>query len=299
MSPRQGALQRALLAAVLNAGAFACLGGDLEVGVLLAPASPTDGGIQPGAENTGVPTGTVLATHVGDLRVEQAGAVIDGLDVQGGVDIHADGVTLRRTRVQCTGSRAWCIQLASGVRGVRIEDAEVGGGADGITFNASAAGILLSATADSLSPNTVARTHVHHVGDGLSLEGNSTVEASWVHTLARHSSVQAAQSVGGDNLVLRGNTLECGLGGCVLLERIGGGPPIARVLIAGNWLLGTEDGSAKSWTGIATSAGISEIEVVNNRFNRSFELGAGVRGSPWTTWTGNTYVDDGSVVPAP
>ena len=48
----------------------------------------------PDATNTGVPAGTTLTPHVGDLTISTPGAVVSGLDITGSVLITASNVTL-------------------------------------------------------------------------------------------------------------------------------------------------------------------------------------------------------------
>ena len=61
-----------------------------------APAPPPSGG-RPGPGNTGVPDGTKLTVHSGDLTVSKDGTVVDGLDIRGFLNIKASNVTVRRS----------------------------------------------------------------------------------------------------------------------------------------------------------------------------------------------------------
>src|SRR6185312_7570768 len=52
----------------------------------------------PTPSTTGVPSGTTL-TASGPITVTTPGTVIDGKDVTGGIDVQADDVTIRNSRV--------------------------------------------------------------------------------------------------------------------------------------------------------------------------------------------------------
>lgn len=59
-----------------------------------SPLSPSE---KPGPSNTGVPAGTSLTRFNGDLVITTPGAIIDGLDVHGFVEVKAPNVTIRRS----------------------------------------------------------------------------------------------------------------------------------------------------------------------------------------------------------
>ncbi|SDL83304.1 hypothetical protein, partial [Tessaracoccus oleiagri] len=58
----------------------------------------------PNATNTGVPAGTVLRRS-GSIVVTTPGTVIDGLDVDGSIDVQANNVTIRNSRVSTGAAR--------------------------------------------------------------------------------------------------------------------------------------------------------------------------------------------------
>src|SRR5439155_26481061 len=80
----------------------------------------------PDATNTGVPAGTGLTTVNGDLTVCQAGAVVDGKDVHGCVNVKAPHVTVRRSKITCTGFFG-VASLAEWYKGggLTVEDTEI------------------------------------------------------------------------------------------------------------------------------------------------------------------------------
>ena len=64
------------------------------------PESASAATARPGSSNTGVPVGTTLRVHQGDLVVTKAGTVIDSLDIRGEVYIKANNVKITRSIVR-------------------------------------------------------------------------------------------------------------------------------------------------------------------------------------------------------
>jgi len=58
------------------------------------------GQAKPVASNTGVPAGTVLTVHNGDMTISTPGTVLDSLDIHGRVSVTAANVTIKRCRVR-------------------------------------------------------------------------------------------------------------------------------------------------------------------------------------------------------
>lgn len=58
----------------------------------------------PDATNTGVPAGTTLTIVNGDQTYRTAGQVISGLDIRGCVRIAAAGITIKNSRITCSGA---------------------------------------------------------------------------------------------------------------------------------------------------------------------------------------------------
>ncbi|MFS0701031.1 hypothetical protein AB6N24_13755 [Cellulomonas sp. 179-A 4D5 NHS] len=162
------------------------------------------------AASTGVPTGTALKVHTGDLVVTTPGAVIDALDVRGFIKVQAPNVTIKRTIVRgrpITSSFA-LITNSAGQYPFTIEDSEL------VAADASPhiAGII--------GHNfTVRRTEIAKVIDSVHITGsNVTVENSWLHDNLIYmqdpnhnggpSHADNVQIQGGSNFMFRGNTIE-------------------------------------------------------------------------------------------
>jgi predicted xylan-binding protein with Ca-dependent carbohydrate-binding module len=66
--------------------------------VRMEAAAP--GSTKPDASNTGVPAGTKLTVHNGDINITKDGTVIDGWDLHGFVRINASNVTIRNSIIR-------------------------------------------------------------------------------------------------------------------------------------------------------------------------------------------------------
>ncbi len=87
----------------------------------------------PNASNTGVPAGHTLTIHNGTLTVDKAGTVIDGLEVHGDINVTANDVIIRNSRVLNRGD--WGIIQRQGVHGLQVLDTDVhGNGTDRLQF---------------------------------------------------------------------------------------------------------------------------------------------------------------------
>lgn len=283
---RARTLSVALAAALSASGWFAAQQSDgparndlVPVGVApapppVAPAGPPRGEIagasRPGPMSTGVPAGTDLRP-ARTIRARNAGAVLEGLDIRGGVTIEADNVTVRRSRV--TSGTFWAVYIAEGVLGTVLEDLEIAGkvGCD--------AGI-------SGGNYTARRLNVHGCSDGVKLGDNTTIEASWIHDLrvTPTSHNDCVQLSGGHSVTVRGNALEAPpwQNSAVFIKVDFGS--IDDVLVDGNWL----DGGG--YTLYVVSA--SSVTVRNNRFGRRHDFGpASIESS--ITQSGNVWDDTG------
>src|SRR5262249_37103233 len=91
----------------------------------------------PYAANIGVPAGTTLTTHNGDLIIDTDGAVVSGLDIHGTVYINANNVTLVNCKV--TDANWVVVRIANDMTGVVVQNCEINGVGTG---NDGSAGIL-------------------------------------------------------------------------------------------------------------------------------------------------------------
>jgi hypothetical protein len=192
----------ALAAAASLAVAFAAVGcgnpapgpGNGNEAACGLPAYPTEA-------CTGVPEGTSLTTHEGDLVVTTAGQVVDGLRVTGGIEVRAEGVVIRNSEVRGP--------VRNDVDGRRyrftIEDSTVGTTSGCSSWGNGAVGV---------SNYTARRVQVAGFPDGFRVAGSDTVIEHSMVTLCSsnpedHSDgIQAYGAAGATNIVIHHNTID-------------------------------------------------------------------------------------------
>jgi hypothetical protein len=135
-----------------------------------APKPATTG--RPGAGNTGVPAGTKLTVHQGDLKITKANTVIDAMDIRGIVWVQAPGVVIKRSLItgRPTNTDLALVMVQDG-GSVTVQDTEMYAKHP----NAHIRGVI--------GKNfTLRRANVHTVIDQMVITGdNVTVEDSWLH----------------------------------------------------------------------------------------------------------------------
>lgn len=236
----------------------------------------------PDATTTGVPSGTTL-TPSGSITVTTPGLVVDAKDVSGTINIKANNVTVKRTRV--VGPGLYSVRIYSGFTGTVVEDSELVGNADGCSANIASANY------------TARRINASGCADGLKVGNNVNILDSYIHDQRRFtgSHNDAVQSTGASNVTITGNRIDgpYRLGTSAVLFQTNTGP-VDNVLIDSNYLSG---GSYTVYMkdknngyGPPTNA-----RITNNTFERdSYLYGVWtVSGNP--VRTGNVY-DDGQPV---
>jgi hypothetical protein len=173
---------------------------------------PDQAPIWPSAHNTGVPKGTSLTKHSGDLTINEPGAVIDGLDIHGFVAIQAPDVTIRRSiiRGSSTGRNKGIVKITHAkAKNFRLIDSQI------IPKNPS---VFL----DGLKTNTstiLERVDISGTIDGVVILGDQiTIKDSFLHGFRHYESDprwgggpshdDAIQIEGGSNILLQGNTIQ-------------------------------------------------------------------------------------------
>jgi len=237
-----------------------------------APAPTTASAGVPNSSNTGVPSGTVLQAS-GALTVTTAGAVIDALDISGGVVIEAPNVVIKRSRI--TGSGDYGVQVLSG--DVTIEDSEISGFSNAIAFD-----------------NWKAyRVNIHGVtDDGVKLGSNVLLQDSYLHDFTPSAGAHAdgGQMQSGEvNLVVRHNYINPGLGtnsALFIAPDLGPSSPgpvtiDGNILGGGNFTIYCVDGNNGQYF-------VRNISITNNRFLNNAQYGPDDVNVP-VTWAGNVW----------
>jgi hypothetical protein len=260
-----------------------------------APA-PAPAGGKPGPTNTGVPAGTKLTVHSGDLTVTTAGQVIDSLDIKGVLTIRASNVVVRRSLIEGrNGSDSVIIKSGSGIL---LQDDEV-------------TVVSPSPASDDMSVQgaTLDRLNIHGGVDGMKLGANSTVEASWIHGLSSFSSDPAQgggpthndtiQIMSGTNIHVTGNNLQATEDDNSAIQVTQDTGTVSALTISHNWA----DGGACTFnfSGHGPDGQLfqmSGISVIDNRFGRDSQYGCPMLVDLQTTITqsGNVYDDNGELI---
>jgi hypothetical protein len=174
-----------------------------------APApAPSTG--RPGPTNTGVPVGTKLTPHYGNLTITTAGTTLDAMDIHGFVTITAPNVKITRSIIR--GGRATnnigLITNYDPTASVVVEDSELVPEFPSVWIDGIKGGNF-----------TIRRVNSHGTVDNVKVHGdNVTVDSSWLHDSSyflqdpnqgytpTHN--DAVQVLGGKNLRILRSTLE-------------------------------------------------------------------------------------------
>ncbi len=203
MADRSGADRRRAVRALAAAGAVVALAGcSARVDVPSAPvatSAPPSPAVNatPDERSTGVPAGTVLKASKG-LTIDEEGAEVEGLDVDGCVRVLADDVTIRNTRIRCDdASRTMVVEVGDDADGLVVVDSEISGEGKvevGVGW----------------SRYTLRRVDVHSVNDGARFGHQVTIEDSWIHDMTRIGELHpdALQTTSASEVVIRGNVLD-------------------------------------------------------------------------------------------
>jgi hypothetical protein len=160
----------------------------------------------PDATNTGYqPTGVKLnkdgiVIKQGEYVITQAGAVIDGKEINGCVVVKAPNVTIKRSLLTDCQSY-FNVRLYSGASNFTLEDTEI----NGKNVDGQNAAIV----DDGDGPVTIRRMYMHNVSDGPHPGVNWLMEDSFITDLYTCGNCHndAIQSAGAQNVTLRHNTI--------------------------------------------------------------------------------------------
>ena len=244
----------------------------------------------PGAHNTGVPAGTQLRVHRGDLVITRPGTVIDGLDIHGYVDVRAKDVTIRNSIIR--GGAA--------------------GGQDSLVRSASD-GASLTITDSELAPNVrhpnidglrgwninAQRLNIHHVIDTAHFWGSGNVQLrdSWIHDNLHYandpnwggkpSHDDNIQIQSGSGYWITGNRIEGSMNAGIMITQDAG--RTANIMIRDNFL----DGGGCTINAHDKGKGqFQNIDIRDNVFGTSSAFGCQlIHTAGDITFTNNSMVD--------
>jgi hypothetical protein len=192
---------------------------------------------RPTASTTGVPAGRTLTVHRGDIVVTTPGTVIDSRDVYGVIDVRADDVVIKNTRIRGrTAAYYTALVTNRGGRNLTVVDSELRADVESPYLY----GILGSNF-------TAERVNIHRVIDAVHVTGpNVTVRASYLHDASHFdadpnfggtpSHDDNIQIQAGYNIRITGNTIEGAWNAAVQITQDAGITNDVR--LDGNWLDG-------------------------------------------------------------
>ena len=259
--------------------------------------SATPGASKPEAWNTGVPAGTTLRRHDGDLTITTPGTVIDSLDVYGFVRVQAPNVTIRRSIVrggEATTGSGLVVATTASASNLVIEDSELVPRIVSPWLNGIQGGNFTLRRVES-------RGTVDNVGIHLS---NVRVESSWLHgTTYFASSPQhggtpshndAIQVHGGQNIRIVGNRLEEAYNAAIMLQQ--NYSPTSDVVISRNWM---NHGGCTVNVNHKGGTSLSGITITDNRFGRdtrNLDCAIIATAASNVATSGNVWDDTGTAV---
>ncbi|WP_206185023.1 hypothetical protein [Thermoactinospora rubra] len=259
------------------------------------PTDPPPTGGFPNAGTTGPSQGTKL-TKSGPLKITKDGTVIENLEVHGDIDIYADDVVIRNTRVIGTGGN-WAVLQRKGHSGLRIEDSEISG--DG--RNRTQVGVL-----NQGGMLTVLRSDIHTITDGIYTD-QGVIEDNYLHDPVYfdgdHTDMITTSGgpPKGAKLVIRHNTVINTLDQTGAIALFQDFSVVHDVLVEGNYLAG---GGYSLYGGAGKLGKSSNIKIVGNVFSRAVWPKGGYYGpvayfdmdGPGNVWSGNVWEETGTSV---
>lgn len=179
----------------------------------------------PNATNTGVPPEVTLKDAEGFV-VRDSGAVIEGLNIRGGVVIDAPNVTLRNCRITYDGF--YVVLIKGGIKGTVIQNCEID--------NLGSGGQCIAGQGSFL------RNNLRNCADGIAVGGDDTlIEGNYIHDMrgtpdSHFDGIQADGNL--SHLTIRNNTIinENIQTSAIMVDNYAG--PIDGVLIEKNLLIG-------------------------------------------------------------
>lgn len=254
-------------------------------------APPAIGTVEPGPGNTGVPNGTILKRHDGDLTITTPGTVIDGLDIHGFVKVSAANVTIKNSiiRGKATSVQRALLSSTSDAASVTIQDSEL--------FAQSPSGWIDGIRGWNF---TATRVNIHDVIDAAHIYGNNvTIQGSWLHdnlhyevdpaqnnTPSHDDSIQIQK---GSGIKIVGNSISGAFNTGIQFTQDQG--LVSNVTVDRNWA----DGGGCTVNLAEKGKGpFQGVVITNNTFGRDTKVANCAIISPTTTvltTSGNFYTD--------
>jgi hypothetical protein len=247
-------------------------------------------------------TGWVWDTN-GYVRVTSTNVTLSGLDIAGSV-IGKDGLVVKNSLIRCTGEHSWCLTLGTGST---VMDTEIGGGANGTTWQDA---VAIYASGSTSAPDTIQRVNIHHTIHGPHIDGNTLMVDSYCHDVPMSDPVikqDGSTSTSdhtecvfistGHNITIRHNTFgtNCGNSACFFVQDYDNDAQgVGELIIENNkFLANSRNGSEPSYGISVENKDIKgTVTVRDNVYSRSpWTVGPMNVPAGWSTVTGNKYTD--------
>ncbi len=230
--------------------------------------TPTPTKAMPGPSNSGVPAGTKLTVHTGDLTITTAGSLIDGLDIRGYVVVKAPNVTIRRSIIRGgpvgTVNRGMLAITQPGAGNFLVEDVTIVPSNPSPYIN----GINVN------QPGIIRRADISGTVDGMMIYGSGVrIEGSYLHDFAHYtkdpnwgggpSHDDAIQVQSGTGIQIVGNSLSGAYNAAVMVTQ--DVAATSNLAINSNWI---DQGGCSINFG-SDGAYKSGMQVNGNRFGRA------------------------------
>jgi hypothetical protein len=125
-------------------------------------------------------TGVTLRRVDSLVHADRPGAVYDSMDLEGGIEVSANDVTISRSKVTGAGTGPGAgIWIDQGVHGVTITDVEITSHA-GANVAVESQIVDRAITADQTSGITISRVYVHRVIRGIEFGYDTTITDSYI-----------------------------------------------------------------------------------------------------------------------
>jgi hypothetical protein len=231
----------------------------------------------PSAATTGVPAGVRLTSR-GSVRVTRSGTVLNGLDVHGEIEVAADNVTIRNSRVVNPGG-TWGIIQREGHTGLTVQNCDIrGDGVRQMQFGILNQGGMI----------TVRRADISVISNGIQTD-HGLIEDSYFHDpkffSGDHNDMIMTTSgpASGRSIVIRHNTVINTLeqtSAIALFQDFG---VVHDALVTNNLLAG---GGYALYAGGGSHGTPYNVQIIGNVFRRS-PFSRGGHFGPVTAWDGS------------
>jgi hypothetical protein len=242
----------------------------------------------------------------GYVRLTATNVTVSGLDIDGSV-IGKDGMTIKNSYIRCTGEHSWCLTLGTGST---VVDTEIGGGANGTTWQDA---VAVYASGTVTAPDTILRVNIHHTIHGPHIDGNTLMADAYCHDVPmsdpvtkQDGSISTSDHTEcifistGHNITIRHNTfgINCGNSACLFVQDYDNDAQgVGELHIEYNkFLANSRNGSEPSYGASVENKDIKgNVYVQNNVFSKSpWTVGPMNVPASWSTVNGNTYTDGSS-----